>query len=116
MVNSMEELTTSIGSSPLGIQSVEAEFVLTELEIAFSLLDIAAVSERRKIVRGCVRNALSALRTATRFLAGAPADDRENADICQRHDELLKRVREIARQRRNQESRVGPAAPAGFSR
>jgi hypothetical protein len=116
MVNSMEQLTTSIGSSLLGSQSVEAEFVRTELELAFSLLDIAAVSERRKIVRGCVRNAHSALRTATRFLAGAADNDLENADICQRQGELLKRVREIARQRRAQESGVGPAAPAGYGR
>jgi hypothetical protein len=94
----MEQLTTNIPSSLLDTQSVDAEFVRTELELAFSLLNVAAVSERRKMVSGCVRNALSALRTASRFLSKAPRDNAANVDICQLQDELLKRVREIARQ------------------
>ena len=110
MVNSMEQLTTTVEGS------LEAAFVRTELELAHSLLDVATVSKSGKIFRGCVRNALSALRTATRFLANAPDNDAENADICQRQDELLKRVREIARQRRTRESRGSSAAPAGFGR
>lgn len=80
--------------------NTEAEFVRTQLELAFSLLDIAAVTERSKIVRGCVHNAVSAVRTATRFLAAAPADEEENSDIWQRQDELVQRVREVARHRR----------------
>ena len=96
----MEQLITDDEGSRLNKENNEAEFVRTQLELAFSLLDVAAVTERQKIVRGCLHNAVSAVRTATRFLADVPEDDEANADIWRRQGELVKRVREIARHRR----------------
>jgi hypothetical protein len=100
MVNRMEQLITKCESSRADRDNTEAEFVRTQLELAFSLLDIAAVTERAKIVRGCVHNAVSAVRTATRFLAHEQGDEEGNSDIWQRQDELVRRVREVARHRR----------------
>jgi hypothetical protein len=100
MVKRMEQIITTYEGSRADKDNTEAEFVRTQLELAFSLLDIAAVTERLKIVRGCVHNAVSAVRTASRFLADAPGEDEENSDIWQRQDELVKRVREVARHRR----------------
>lgn len=96
----MEQLITNCEGSRTDKDNSDAEFVRTQLELAFSLLDIAAVTERPKIVRGCVHNAVTAVRMATRFLADTPADDGDNSDIWRRQDELTKRVHEIARHRR----------------
>jgi len=100
MVDAMEQLISNCESSGVDKESTEAEFVRTQLELAFSLLDIAAVTERQKIVRGCVHNAVSAVRTAGRFLAAASDEEGDTADIWQRQDELMKRVHEVARHRR----------------
>jgi len=107
--------SSAMDKSAMDKEATDAEFVRTQLELAFSLLDIAAVTERQKIVRGCVHNAVSAVRTATRFLAEAPDEDGENADIWQRQVELVKRVREIARERRAGRSPHGTRPPARLS-
>lgn len=107
MVNAMQQLITHRESSRLDKENTDAEFVRTQLELAFSLLDVAAVTERQKIVRGCVHNAVSAVRTATRFLADVADDDGTNADIRQRQGELVKRVREIARRRVRRAAHTG---------
>jgi hypothetical protein len=96
----VEQTITEREGSRADRDNSDAEFVRTQLELAFSLLDIAAVTERPKIVRGCVHNAVAAVRTAARFLADAPGEDQENSDIWQRQDELVKRVREVARHHR----------------
>lgn len=96
----MRQLISNHESYRMDKENTEAEFVRTQLELAFSLLDIAAVTERQRIVRGCVHNAVSAVRTASRFLADGVDDDAANADIWQRQGELVKRVREVARHRR----------------
>jgi hypothetical protein len=107
----METVSAQSESSVRGAHSVEAEFVRTELELAFSLLDVAIVSEKSKIVRGCVHNAVTAVRAAARFLASAADHQVENADISRSQDALVKRVREVARQRRSRPV-ARSAAPA----
>jgi hypothetical protein len=97
MVNAMQRPVTANASYSVDMESVEAEFVRTELELAFSLLDVAAVTAKPQIARRCVRKAISAVRIAARFLAGARQGDGENADICQHQDELRQRVRVITR-------------------
>jgi hypothetical protein len=72
---------------------IQAEFVLTELELGLTFLDIAANTREPRTTRRCVRNAVAALRTANRFLRGRAVDS-DDRYIRQRREELCERLNE----------------------
>jgi hypothetical protein len=76
------------------------EFIRTELELGLTFLDCAKAREGSLGWQGCIRNAITALRTAERFLAMQPGlDDAALADIRQRRLELHQRLHEILARR-----------------
>jgi hypothetical protein len=75
------------------------EFIRIELELGLTFLDCAKA--RGPLGRqGCIRNAITALRTAERFLTMEPRlDDAALADIRQRHRQLHQRLHAMLAER-----------------
>ena len=75
------------------------QFIRTELELGLTFLDCAKAREGSLGWQGCIRNAITALRTAERFLAMPPRlDDAALADIQQSRLKLHQRLHEILAQ------------------
>jgi hypothetical protein len=87
----MQQAFVDVASSLADARRIQAEFVLTELELGLTFLDIAANTGQPKTTTRCVRNAIEALRTANRFLIvgrGGPHSDY----LRRRRDELRERL------------------------
>src|SRR5215470_6742946 len=82
--------------APVAVQRVRADFVRTELNVAFTFLDIAANTRDQSHARNCVRTAIDALRTADRFFLQTEGSAADIRDINERREQLRQRLREIA--------------------
>ena len=78
------------------VQRVRADFVRTELDVAFTFLDIAANARGQTHARKCVQTAIDALRTADRFFLQTEASAADIRDINERRGQLRQRLGEIA--------------------
>ena len=71
-----------------------AESVVTELELGMTFLDVAETTRDRKHALRSVRNAITALRTASTFVSELQPDT-GIATIQQRREQLTARLRTI---------------------
>lgn len=90
-----------------------ADFVRTDLELGFTLLDKAAVSGEPKRTQKSIRRAMATLRTADVFLADRPAEPTREGDIRRRGDELRDRLGKLTADRLDDGGSV--ATPAGLA-
>lgn len=78
------------------VQHVRADFARTELDVAFTFLDIAANTRDQSHARKCVQTATDALRTADRFFAQTEVSTADIREFNEDRERLRKRLREIA--------------------
>ena len=91
----METLFEEFDRSMADAFRLRAQFIRTELELGFTFLDGAKARGSLGSL-GCIRNAITALRTANRFLTIQPRlNDAAVADICHLRNELRQRLHDI---------------------